>query len=132
MSSTVRSGVVKRDPIEPVKIERFSEGTSPRELAEQLTRLQTNVVEATEAARGRQAKALVFEDVTCGTAGALVVLEHRLGRRARWRVVDWARTTPGGSHGLERAASGLAGATNDDNTLTLVSYVAGTASIEVW
>lgn len=128
MSSVYRGGRFQREPAEPVKVERFSADATPATLAEQLTRLQTATVEATEATRRNRGNSkVVFEDQTCGTAGATLVLRHGLGRRARWRVVDWARTTPGGNHGLERSATG----TNDENTLTLASYVAGVATIEV-
>ena len=127
MSSTFRDGKFTREPAEPVRVEKFSVDTPPEQLVRQLTALQSMAVEATEAARrNRSNEKRTFEDVACGTAGATVVLRHGLGRRARWRVVDWARTTPGGTHGLERSAAG-----NDDNTLTLASYVAGVATIEV-
>ncbi|MBP9106039.1 MAG: hypothetical protein KBF56_04740 [Gemmatimonadaceae bacterium] len=127
MSSTFRDGKIVRDAATPVRAERFVVGTPPEQFAKQLNALQEATVEATEAARRNRGNSKVtFEDIACGTAGATVVLRHGLGRRARWRVVDWTRTTPGGTHGLERSATG-----NDENTLTLASYVAGTATIEV-
>lgn len=130
MSSVYRGGKFEREPAEPVKVERFSKDADPATLAEQLTRLQSATVEATEATRrNRSNSKVVFEDVACGAGGATVVLRHGLGRRARWRVVDWTRTTPGGSHGLERGIS--TANTNDENTLTLLSFVQGTATIEV-
>lgn len=116
------------DPIQP---ENFSPDDKPELRAAQLSRVQVTVGEATTAARAnRHNQAVTFERVPCGTAGAKVVLAHRLGRSARWSVVDWQRTAAGGTHGLERSA--VATDVNDANTLTLVSYVAGTASIEVW
>lgn len=121
-----RDGVLVVDAVDPLRSEAFTADDSPQARAEQLGRMQRAVVEATEAARGRRVRSKVFE-VTTGTAGAALTIEHRLGRVARWAVVDWARTTPGGTHGLERSTTG-----NDANTLRLVSYVAGTATIEVW
>lgn len=64
-------------------------------------------------------------DVACGTAGAVIRIRHNLGRSAKWEVIDWKRTTPGGTHGLERVS-------DDRTTLTLASYVAGTASLKVY
>jgi hypothetical protein len=124
-----RDGSVAEDPATPVRPEAFTEGDAPKLRAEQLTRLQRNVIEATAAARDRRASSRIFE-VEAPSGGATIRLEHRLGRVARWAVVDWARTAPGGTHGLERSA--VATDTNDENTLTLRSYVAGQASIEVW
>jgi hypothetical protein len=130
MSSTFRNGRVEREPAEPVKVERFTADISPEQLARQLTALQAATVEATEATRRNRGNTKVtFEDVACPAGGATVVLRHGLGRRARWRVVDWMRPIPGGSHGLERSKS--SNDTNDENTLTLLSFIAGTATIEV-
>lgn len=130
MSSTFRDGKVVRDAATPVRAERFTADTSPEQLARQLNALQEATVEAAEAARRNRGNTKVtFEDVACPAGGATVVLRHGLGRRARWRVVDWTRTIPGGTHGLERGIS--TANTNDENTLTLLSFVAGTATIEV-
>ncbi len=124
-----RDGTIAEDPIAPVKPEAFEAGDSPQLRSEQLGRLQRNVIEATRAARDRHAGARLFE-VDTPAGGGAIVIEHRLGRVARWAVVDWVRTVPGGTHGLERSV--VAGALNDENTLTLRSYVAGVATIEVW
>ena len=124
-----RDGVLVSDPVEPLRPEAFTSADEPLARAEQLGRLQRAVSEAVEVARGRRGRSRLYE-VTTGTGGAALVIEHRLGRVARWAVVDWARTTPGGTHGLERSV--VSGAANDANTLTLRSYVAGTATIEVW
>jgi hypothetical protein len=116
---------------DPVQQENWSPDDAAKLRAEQLSRLQTSVVESTTAARAnRHNQAITFERVPCGSSGTKVVLAHRLNRPARWAVVDWQRGTPGGTHGLEKSA--IASDVNDNNTLTLVSYVAGTASIEVW
>lgn len=126
--STFRDGVFVREPAEPVREERFAATDAPETRAEQLTRLQRSVVESTEATRRtRQTSSVVFEAISCGTGGVSIPLRHDLNRIARWAVVDWRRTTPGGTHGIERHADG-----NDENTLVLRSYVAGIASIEVW
>ena len=122
-------GELVLDAVEPLRPEAFTLADSPTLRAEQLGRMQRAVSEAVEVARGRRGRSKLYE-ATCGTGGAALVIEHRLGRVARWAVVDWARTTPGGTQGLERSA--VAGALNDGNTPTLRSYVAGVATIEVW
>lgn len=82
--------------------------------------------QATEAAvRALSTVEVIADDLACGTAGAQVRIRHAFGRRARWEVIDWARTTPGGNHGLERVS-------DDGTTLTLASYVAGTATVRVF
>lgn len=130
MSSTFRDGKIVRDAATPVRVERFVVGTPPEQFAKQLNALQEATVEATEAARRNRGNTKVtFEDVACPAGGSPVVLRHGLGRRARWRVVDWTRTIPGGTHGLERGIS--TSYTNDETTLTLLSFVQGTATIEV-
>jgi hypothetical protein len=127
--TTFRDGKVVRETETPIREERFAAEDNPATRAEQLTRLQQNVIEATRATRRtRQTTGVVFEDVSVGTGGATVRLRHGLGRTARWAVVEWRRTTPGGTHGLERSTS----TENDRDTLVLASYVAGTATIEVW
>lgn len=127
MSEVFRQGRFVREAAEPVRAERFSADTQPEQLVKQLSSLQAMAIEATEASRRNRSNAKrTFEDIACGTAGATVVLQHNLGQRARWRVVDWRSTLGGGGVALERALTG-----NDDNTLTLQSYVAGTATIEV-
>ena len=121
MSSVYRDGGFEREPAEPLRKEVFNGPPTP----DQMTRLQAAIAEATEATRRNRGNTKVtFEAVACGTAGATITLRHNLGRVPRWRVVDWARTTPGGTHGLERSSS-------DETTLVLASYVAGTATIEV-
>lgn len=125
MSTTVfkRDGTIAEDAAAVRKPEVYAADDDEKTRAEQLGRLQRYTLEAL-AGIGRRSNTRVFE-VTVGTGGAEVKLEHQLGRVVRWSVVDWQRTTPGGSHGLERLSS-------DENTLVLRSYVAGTASIEVW
>lgn len=68
----------------------------------------------------------VFLDVACGMAGATALtVATGYGRPAYWHVVRWARTTAGGTHGLEEL-------TNDGTTLAIRSYVPGTATILVF
>lgn len=64
-----------------------------------------------------------FEDVVVdGTATTKYRLTHKFGGRVRWWPVDW----------LYPSASGLAKHSDTDNdTLVLVSYVAGTVTIRV-
>lgn len=125
MTTTVfqADGRTVEDASATTKPEVFSAGDTDQTRAEQLGRMQV-ALQAAASGLGRRGETRVFE-VTVGTGGAETRLEHRLGRVARWAVVDWQRTAPGGSHGLERLSS-------DENTLVLRSYVAGTASIEVW
>lgn len=70
-------------------------------------------------------KELFFTDLKCGPFGAQIKLRHNFGRRARWQVVDWKRDTAGGTNGLERF-------TDDGTTLTLLSYVAGVATLRLF
>lgn len=124
--SNFRDGRVTRSPALPLRREQVA-GSSVERLAEQVQAIQVATADATEPARrDRRTQARTYEAVACGSGGALVRISHGLGREVRWAVVDWRRTTPGGWHGLERASQ------TDENTLVLASYVAGTATIEVW
>jgi hypothetical protein len=125
MTTTVfrSDGRTVEDAAGVAKPEVFAAGDTDQTRAEQLGRMQATL-QAAASGVGRRGETRIFE-VATGTGGAELRLEHRLGRVARWSVVDWRRTTPGGYHGLERLSS-------DENTLVLRSYVAGTASIEVW
>lgn len=65
-----------------------------------------------------------FEDIPVGSIGALVQpLEHGFKGRVRWWVVGW-QTTSGSGHSLREFST-------TDTTLTLMSYVAGSACIRV-
>ena len=118
--SALTPSAVRRQRVQPSDVD------DPSKVADQLTKLQDN---QTEVNRALAASPLlgpkIFHDVACGTSGATALqVAHGYGRPARWYVVRWARTTPGGSHGLE-------GLTNDDKTLVLRSYVAGVATVMV-
>jgi hypothetical protein len=122
------TGAAKQAPIDAVRVESFKADDEANVRAEQLTRMQANVVEATQASRSAYRRgAKVFEGVTVGTGGAKVVLEHRLGRPARWQLVDFT-----GAAGASLVRSTVASDRNDENALTLLSYAAGVATIEVF
>jgi hypothetical protein len=122
-------GVVSTDPFEPVREERFNEGDNAKTRADQLTRLQQAIVEVTKATRAnRRNQAWAFEDVPVHTVGTQIKLRHGLGRRVRWSVVDWQPTVAGNAPNIECFQSEQ----TDPNLLILRSYVAGTATIEVW
>jgi hypothetical protein len=65
-----------------------------------------------------------FEDFPVSTAGATVTLNHGLGGRVRWWLVDWE------SSGTTAPILKRTSATTNDS-LVLASYVAGTATIRV-
>ena len=125
-----KQGTFGREPAAPIKTERFGAQDGPDARAEQMTRMQASVTAVTESQRRDRGQGkLVFEDLTTGTLGSPLVIQHNLGRKARWRVVDWYRTSPGGGFNLERSRA--SSDTNDENTLTLLSYTAGVVTIEV-
>lgn len=66
-----------------------------------------------------------YEDIPVSTAGAVVQLEHRFGGRVRWYLVGWQ--SAGTAAPILKEETSLT--TND--TLALMSYVAGTACIRV-
>ncbi len=66
-----------------------------------------------------------FEDVPVTGTGALIQLEHRLGARVRWLVVDWSSTAGGQPPVFEKDPSTTA------NLLVLSSTEAGTVTIRV-
>ena len=66
-----------------------------------------------------------FKDVTCGTGGALIRLEHGFGGAVRWWVVDWQISAASGAPILQRYTG------TDENTLVLWSDKAGVATIRV-
>ncbi|HMY78468.1 MAG TPA: hypothetical protein PLT98_06940 [Thauera aminoaromatica] len=122
------TGASRAATLDSVRVESFSADDEPDVRAQQLARLQQSVAEATQAARGPYRNgAKVFEGVAVGTGGARVVLEHRLGRTAKWSVIDFT-----GAAGASLVRSTTSGDRNDENCLTLLSYAAGVATIEVF
>lgn len=111
------------------QVERFNAESvaSSRALADSLTRLMKNITDVARAVFAqRRVETITFENITCSAAGALVTLEHRLGRPARWGVVEWSGSSVVAGHSFVRDAA------STDNALVLRSYVAGTADIEVF
>lgn len=107
--------------------ERFTTAIvqNPASLADALTRFAKVFGDVFAVLIGwRRAQAITVENVTCGTAGATVTLEHALGRNVRWCVVDWTGATD--APALVKTTASTA------DKLVLASYVAGVASIEVW
>lgn len=92
----------------------------PKALARFLSRLLRNVYRLMRLWRPRS---LDFEDKAVDATGTTVYsLPHNFGGRVRWYVVDW---TGSAAYALSKSTS------TTDNTLELVSYVAGTATIRV-
>ena len=101
-------------------------------LSTALTRLSKSVGDVLGILIGwRRVQAVTFENITVGASGAIVQIHHGLGRRVRWAIVDFAgiSTTAGAS--LVSDMHDASPRTTED-ILALRSYVAGTASIEVW
>lgn len=99
------------------------DASSPRSLAATLTRAFAWLAQLARAV-GMIGVPDVYQDRTCGTAGAQFTIEHKLGHVARWSVVRWRQSSPSGGPGLVEVSS-------DTTRLVLASYVAGTADIEV-
>lgn len=66
-----------------------------------------------------------FEDMTVGTSGAKLSLPHKFNGRVRWWLVGW-RSSGTSAPVLKEDTSAT-----DANTLVLLSYVGGTATIRV-
>jgi hypothetical protein len=66
-----------------------------------------------------------FEDVLVATSGAAVHLAHGFGR-VRWWVIDWVPTSPGTVAPILFKSDATT-----EQTLVLLSYVDGTATIRV-
>lgn len=90
-----------------------------------LSRLLTRVLREVATLKRTWTPARIdFEDVTVDATGTTTyTLRHGLNGRVRFWVVDWSSTSAGAA--LARHAD------TDANTLVLVSYVAGTATIRV-
>jgi hypothetical protein len=66
-----------------------------------------------------------FEDFPVSTAGAAVQLQHNMRGRVRWWIVGWQ------SSGTAAPVLKEDTTATDANTLVLLSYVAGTATVRV-
>lgn len=110
----------------------------PEQLARYVHDLQIGLQEATKVARSQHRNgAIIFSNVTCGASGTkLTPLAHGFGRFAYWNVVGWrgiegAATTTSAPF-LVDDQNDASDVLTDENTLSLRSYVAGTADIEVF
>jgi hypothetical protein len=106
---------------EPAEVFNEEDAKDSAKVARQMARLLREV-----AALRRQyvTRRIDFEDVTVGSGGASVTLEHGFGGRVVWWVVDWA-DVGGVSHNFAKSPA------TTDNTLVLYSYISGTATIRV-
>jgi hypothetical protein len=77
-----------------------------------------------EIARRFNPRRIDYEDVPCLTAGAAIQLQHNFKGRVRWWIVDWTSTGTAAPV-LKRNTTTTA------DTLVLLSYVAGTATIRI-
>lgn len=93
---------------------------------ERLARAVNELREQTASQANRhQPRSLDFEDLIVDASGTkLFRLKHGFGGRVRWYVVDWDGGAAGPAQ-LDRGAGG------DENTLVLVSFTAGTATVRV-
>lgn len=68
---------------------------------------------------------IYFYDQTTGTSGAALTLPHKFGARVHWQVIDWSSS----GTSLWNLKKDTTNTTQD--TLVLLSYVAGTATIKI-
>lgn len=116
-SSRARQLDARSVPPEQVTEEQVG---STKRLAELLGRL---LVAVTELRRAWDPNRVDFEDWAV-TAGTAFDLEHRIGGRVRWWVVDWVPAATGDVAIFERTAA-------TDTTLTLLPQNTGTVTIRV-
>lgn len=91
-----------------------------------LTKLLVKLLTDVAALRRRFApRRIDFEDVPVSTAGAAVNLEHGFGGRVRWWIAGWQSS--GTAAPILKESTTL----TTNSTLSLQSYVAGTATIRV-
>ena len=117
-SGPVRQLDRKAEPDEQVTTEQAKD-------PERVSRLLMSILRDLAQLKRRWApRRIDFEDRTVDATGtALHRFSHNFAGRVRWWVVDWQASS--GAPSLRRHAS------SDENTLVLVSSVAGTASIRV-
>lgn len=89
--------------------------------------LQQALRENAELRRRWAPRELYFRDQTLTTTVATKIrLTHGFRGLVNWAVVRWDASSPGAAPALDQHAD------TDENTLVLVSTVAGTATIRVW
>ncbi len=107
---------------EPDAVVTESDAKDPAKLARLLARLLKDIATVR---RRFTAKRIDFEDVAVSTAGATVSLQHNLNGRVRWWLAGWQSSGTTAPILKESATATTA------QTLVLMSYVAGTATIRV-
>lgn len=105
--------------------------TAAVETKTSLAKTLTDIVRELDAVRQRvdsnpAQQPMTFWDVPV-TNGGIITLTHGLGRRVRWRIVDWVPSSAGTQYNLERRE-----ADTTTEELVLNSYADGDASIEVY
>lgn len=106
----------------PVELLTEQDVADAKKLSEFLTKLRSSV---SDLLRRWNPDRIDFEDMTVSTSGATVTLPHKFGGRVRWWLVGWR------SSGTSAPILKEDTTATDDNTLVLLSYVAGTATIRV-
>lgn len=96
----------------------------PVKLAETLTRMSNITTELSQNAQ--KGESVIFQDCEAPEDGDEIRLQHNLGRRVMWRVVDWT-TSLSSAPALSRNTK-----ETTENLLVLNSYILGTISIEVF
>lgn len=100
----------------------------PPKLARLLGKVLRELAALRRAWRPRE---VYFEDYPA-TDGGTIRLEHRLGGRVRWCLVDFVRGGTGTSSFNDEVAFNKDDASTTSNVLVLNSRVVGTASFRVW
>jgi len=109
--------------VAPNEVVTEADVQEPAKLTRLLTRLLRDVAELK---RLFVPKRIDFEDVLVGSAAATTTLQHNMGGRVRWWVVDWQPSVGGAGPALRRDA-----ASTTSSTLVLFSGNTGTATIRV-
>lgn len=111
-------------PSRPIARPVYGAGDDAETRARQVAELQRSLQQATDAATA--ATTAKYVTVHLANTEYTTVICHKLGRRARWSVVQWTPDTP-------NQAAIIASQTHDDeaNTLILGTQFSGTAQIKV-
>ena len=96
----------------------------PTQLANTLTRMSNITTELSQ--NVQKGESVIFQDCEAPEDGDEIRLQHNLGRRVMWRVVDWT-TSLSSAPALSRNTK-----ETTENLLVLNSYILGTISIEVF